>query len=132
MRKKVRRLAVFSFCIFGLFTSAATFFATSYLVTNFISGTWLTCALALTPALLVGVFLWLYGVAKFSSATADKEHIRGRKLLTYKQAKKKSAELCKGKETIFWGGLTLPLSAVTSHFAFVGATGSGKRFSFVC
>jgi len=54
-------------------------------------------------------------------------HQRGRKLISYKKALKLSEQLMEGEtEYLYWGGLNLPLSIASTHFAVIGSTGSGK------
>jgi type IV secretory pathway TraG/TraD family ATPase VirD4 len=54
-------------------------------------------------------------------------HQRGRKLISYKKALKLAEQLMEGEsEYLYWGGLNLPLSVATTHFAVIGSTGSGK------
>lgn len=53
-------------------------------------------------------------------------HLRGAKLISFKEATHKATALTKNNKSIFWGFLSLPINIATSHFAVVGATGSGK------
>lgn len=55
---------------------------------------------------------------------------RGRELIDYATAKQRADALFReGDAGIFWGGLWLPEWMVTTHFAIMGTTGSGKTIS---
>ena len=54
-------------------------------------------------------------------------HKRGRRLLSYEEAKRRALEAVKeNTQTIMWGFLSVPDQIATSHFSVTGATGSGK------
>lgn len=54
-------------------------------------------------------------------------HIRGPKLLSYKEALRKAERSLKaGDAAITWAGVKIPEQSAGNHFAIIGATGSGK------
>ncbi len=74
--------------------------------------------------------LWLISIA---SSGLNFETLRGRTLLSHKQAAKKArraiAKLPKAQRNgpqVAWGGLTLPSELFRGHFCVAGSTGSGK------
>jgi hypothetical protein len=70
--------------------------------------------------------LYRFGTALF---VIENPHHRGRRMLSHRDAKKRAAR-CRegGPGGLPWGGIVLPPSA-TSHFAVIGATGSGKTIT---
>ena len=77
----------------------------------------------------VGLFSVLFGRRPKAPFTGEK-HLRGRGLISFDEAKKIAETKTQGDtRPPFFGMTHIPERAATTHFLFVGATGSGKTLS---
>ena len=86
-----------------------------------------------SPILGTGLLLTVVLIACLRVAIvrkSRKRHLRGPKLMKFKEARKKAKrhikKHAKKDRSISWAGLDLPEKASLHHFVIVGATGSGK------
>jgi hypothetical protein len=98
----------------------------------------LTASTQLIPPAAAGISI-LFGVFGYVAIAhvihlqwPSDTHKRGREESTYEKAKKASERINKtdGMPGIFMGGLDVPWKDRTSHFAYIGTTGSGKTTQF--
>ena len=87
---------------------------------------WLACV-----ALPISLWQARIGLAAAKATPeGDSRHVRGRKLESMEEMKRKERrQLSEGEQTITWGGMKLPERAATEHFCVVGVTGTGKTLT---
>lgn len=92
----------------------------------------------LTPDAELPIFGFVVGFGFILSAIASswmfpelrRQPERGREFIDYSTAKQRADRVSqRGDPAVYWGGLWLPEWMVTTHFAIMGATGSGKTIS---
>jgi hypothetical protein len=82
-----------------------------------------------TLGLAILIAMGAYGLALAALLPPRPVH-RGRALLTLRSAAARAARHARpGESRLPWGGIRLPCSAASAHFAVVGATGSGKTLT---
>ena len=111
MRKRVKLILIFGIFVFVLFGGIRNGLGVS-----------ISAAIAITIA--TGTY----------AMTKDDAHIRGKRLLSYGQARELLRQLCKrNNDAGFYGfgGVILPKDAKYKNFLFQGGTGTGKTLSLL-
>ncbi len=103
----------------------ATLFAPQYIALS----SWELIGVRFGSSVLVAIIVFLTYLKTVSGVKLKDHHLRGSELIPFRAALKKSKKLAGAARTICWGFLNVPASEATSHFAIVGATGSGKTMS---
>jgi len=123
IQRKILRILVVLLLI------ATSIISSRWVLTEYYFSFWQRQGIKFGSSCFILLLIWLT-YKKSSKGVKIKElHIRGMQLIPFEEAYKKSLKLTKKGRTIFWGFLNIPASEGTSHFAIVGASGSGKTMS---
>ncbi len=91
---------------------------------------WLWTNVVIPFLVLLGIVAVVYLLSLSKEEKEDDTFIRGRKLVSLEQARQAALKMQpKGGERLCWGGLDLPMSVATTHFAVAGCSGSGKTLT---